>query len=262
MKDLVYFKDVIGYGDLYIDYIIIEDDYPLLFILKNKHNDRFICSCFEIIKQQSWVINKVTISDIKDLLTDKIDIRKAFLFDNDNKKIIVHKKNNQYVYEIVDKEYIINNDIIPDEGDYLESDENEFNEYIINLKKDENNFKILLYKNKLENDYLESNENKFIKYITNSEKYKNKFFYVECNELYNNLIENNFKIEFYKNKSRKNNIISLDHIKLLLHNNSISDNNTIYFHIELSNAVKNINTTIKNDSFDDSALLTINNLIK
>lgn len=260
MKDLVYFKDVIGYGDLYIDYIIIEDDYPLLFILKNKHNDRFICSCFEIIKQQSWVINKVTISDIKDLLTDKIDIRKAFLFDNDNKKIIVHKKNNKYIYKIVDKEYIINNDIIPDEGDYLESDENEFNEYIINLKKDENNFE-LLYKNKLENDYLESDENKFIKYITNLDKYENIVFYVQYDELYNNLIENNFKREFYKNKSRKKNIICSDDIKLF-YNNSISDDNIINFHIELSNAVKNINTTIKNDSFDDSALLTINNLMK
>ena len=85
---------------------------------------------------------------------------------------------------------------------------------------------------------------------------------MQYDELYNNLIENNFKIKFYKNKSRKNNIISLDHIKLLLHNNSISDNNTINFHIELSNAVKNINTTIKNDSFDDSVSLTINNLIK
>lgn len=135
MSDFIYFKNIPKYGNLYMDYIIVEEDYPLLFILRDDYN-RFICFCFEMSEQQSWIINKVTISNIKDLLTDKMDMREPFLVENDDKKIIIHRnKNDEYTYELADKKYIVDNDIIPDEGDYLEVGENEFKEYIDSLSQ-------------------------------------------------------------------------------------------------------------------------------
>lgn len=251
MKYLVYFKDVINYGDLYIDYSIIEDDYPLLFILKNKHNDRFICSCFEIIKQQSWVINKVTISNIKDLLTDKIDIRKAFLFDNDDKKVIVHKKNNKYIYKIVDKEYIINNDIIPDEGDYLESDENEFNEYIINLEKTEKDLKYNENINSIISieKYLEYSSFITKPYIT--KPYSINIIKVKYDDIN---LKKHLAIKSFNHKYKMMSFEYLMYIKALQYNKYLKPKNCI---MELVNTIQN---NLFNDKFSYYHKKTYNNI--
>ena len=73
-----YFEDVPQMGDLYLDYIFFENDYPILFTCYNKSEDLFLCLCFDNYKEQSWYITSVTSNDIESLVYGRISFYNIF----------------------------------------------------------------------------------------------------------------------------------------------------------------------------------------
>ena len=222
-----YFYYVHDYGTLYFDCILIEQDFPLLFILKNEKDERFICACFEIKKQQSWVINKINVQEIEELLTNKIDIRQAFLLDNDrDRKIIISKKNRykklDIEVKIVNKNYLIDKDIILDEGNYLEAEENEFSEYLSLIKHlQEINNKVIDKEVYLNFKGLLIPLNK----IHNLEKEQSKSLINRPNEpiyrLYINYKQSSTKLLIFESTNKKEFEAVVDKVNKILTNNDI-----------------------------------------
>lgn len=138
MEKEAYFNDIDG-KKLYIDYIIFEYDYPILFVCIDKNNDLYLCHCYEIRGKQEWIISKTNREIIIGLLTDKITI-----FDSLNspfgKNYIVtwsyeDKKEtcNKVKFEEIDEMNL------PEKDSFYESEEHEFDEYIKILNKRINN---------------------------------------------------------------------------------------------------------------------------
>ena len=126
----VYFKDVPIYGDLEIDYIVVEDTYPVLFVLKNGKNDRFICVCCEVRDEQRWIINSITCEDLIKLLTDKITLADVFKI-NDFVKIVAIRNYSTKIetYYSTPPKSLDERDL-PMPGVYLEAEPGEHNQYI------------------------------------------------------------------------------------------------------------------------------------
>lgn len=218
----IYFNNVLDYGDLYFDCSLVEDDFPILFIVKNKKDERFICACFEIKNQQSWVLNKINVQEIEELLTNLIDIRQAFLLDNDNgRKLIISEKKDDQKVKIVDKNYLINKNIILDEGDYLEAEENEFSDYLnlinqlqritlINIEKEVYlNFDgLLIPLDKIGRLEKEEEKSKFLK---NEYKYK----------IYIRYFNSNTRLLIFESTNKKEFEAIVDKVNEILNNSNI-----------------------------------------
>lgn len=129
-----YFKNVPCLGDLVMDYIIYEYDYPVLFICKNGDSRFYLCDCCDTYKEQRWLIAPITLERIEQLLGDKITIREAF--ENATGQCCVatwsigelHEK-----YKIINSKEFLQEDL-PEEGAYVEADEGEHQEYIECIK--------------------------------------------------------------------------------------------------------------------------------
>lgn len=136
MKKDNYFTEIKGIGNLDIDEIICEYDFPVLFTLKNSKSDnRYIAVCCEIVEEQRWVISPISVNNIINLLTDKIDIYSSFITNPKAECIIAHWSKSK---KVTTYDYIKCSDIpesdLPLKGEYLEAEEGEFEEYIDKLK--------------------------------------------------------------------------------------------------------------------------------
>ncbi len=133
MNDKPYFKDVCIYGDLYLDKVLLEYEFLSYSILKNNRDKFFVCYCYEIAKQQSWLINEVKINDLISFLLNKIDIKNIFLLGNKEKIIITRNYDTKKEKSIsIYASKIIEMDILPYENEFLDAKE-ELYEYIIKM---------------------------------------------------------------------------------------------------------------------------------
>lgn len=130
-----FFKSIIDIGSLNIEYIIFEDDYPILFTCRDKNNQLYLCVCCDIIKEQRWIISKTDIKTIVGMLTNKITLRNAFKNDTNEHYIVIWNykdekdKSKKVKYEEIDKSDL------PTANEYFDSEEDEFKEYIEKLNK-------------------------------------------------------------------------------------------------------------------------------
>lgn len=77
-----YFKNIPRFGNLELDYIFVENGYPILFTCKN-NDSLFLCLCTDNAQKQKWFISPTTIDTITDLLHDRITVYSA-LKENNN----------------------------------------------------------------------------------------------------------------------------------------------------------------------------------
>jgi len=128
-----YFHNVPSYGDLSIEYIIIDDVYPVLFVLTNALNKRFICVCCDVRQEQRWIINPVGHEELYRLLCNHITLMECFLVGSSNKVIAVHNyKTNTDNYRLVTRGELDANDL-PVSGEFLDAQSGEHSGYIITL---------------------------------------------------------------------------------------------------------------------------------
>lgn len=131
MTKKIYFENTPKYGDLYIDYIFHYDDQPILFSLRDKFSNLYLCVCYELREYQKWFIAKVDFNDLKQMNDNKKTVLELFL--KNNSLLQAQRKSFtkiiNYAFETTKE---IDQDLLPEKGFYLETDneeQEEFNEF-------------------------------------------------------------------------------------------------------------------------------------
>lgn len=73
-----YFKNVPKIGNLVLDYIFVENGYPILFVCTAEENDLYICLCRETYGRQKWVVSEINLEILENLIKNKISVYDAF----------------------------------------------------------------------------------------------------------------------------------------------------------------------------------------
>lgn len=124
-----YFEGVPCYGDLRMEEIIVDYVYPLLSVLKDSKSNRYLCMCFDTRGAQQWLITPISSVDLIKLLKNLITL--SMPFETPGKKILATRD-----YEKrIDSFSVLNAKEIPREnlpaaGEYLDSEDDEWKEYI------------------------------------------------------------------------------------------------------------------------------------
>lgn len=132
-----YFANVPGYGDLELEEILVDYDYPLLSVLISPSGQRFICSCYDVVGvkenvKQYWTVATVSNSDLIRLLHNQLSIHDVFVISD--VKIIVSwgYRDKMDNYQFVDS---FSEEVLLDTSDYLDSDTDEWDEYVEQLER-------------------------------------------------------------------------------------------------------------------------------
>ena len=72
----IYFSDVLGIGNLYIEHVFYEYDEPVLFVCIDKNNNRYLCSCSRLSEQ--WLIGRAADEQIIDVIDKALTLDEAF----------------------------------------------------------------------------------------------------------------------------------------------------------------------------------------
>lgn len=130
-----YFKDVPDCGDLRMEQVIVDYVYPLLSVLKDDRGNRYLCMCFDTRGTQQWLITPVSSSVLTGLLQNKTTLALPFE-DPSTKKILVNMdyQTRAETFQVLDACQIPKEDL-PETGEYLDAEPEEWNEYIKTLNE-------------------------------------------------------------------------------------------------------------------------------
>ncbi len=128
-----YFANVPKIGDLTMDYVILDYDYPLLFVCRDGSDNLYLCDCCDTYKEQRWIIAPISKRSLIALLTNKLTLRAAFEQAEGNCCVAVWSKEAPAEkYTLISAKEFDPEDL-PDKGAYLDADEGEFEDYIDRL---------------------------------------------------------------------------------------------------------------------------------
>jgi len=128
-----YFENVPDIGNLSIEYVIVKDVYPLLFVAIDDTVKRYLCVCCDIRGSQRWIINYLTDENMLDLFLNRLTLGDAFTKGNWAKVLAT------FDYEVRKDEYVVvdGDDIpkedLPSEGEYLDEDLEDHLPYVLKL---------------------------------------------------------------------------------------------------------------------------------
>lgn len=142
MKIEEIFRKIPGFKRIDLDTILFESKYPILFTCKNDEEIYLFICYFVDSEKIKWIGTKTTYENLINLLENKITIRNAFLNET-NIKIMIEYNGNEvkYKFENVDK---IPDKILPIEGEYMDSEEDEYIEEINEFKKRNKNIEYVI----------------------------------------------------------------------------------------------------------------------
>ena len=76
-----YFKNLVRFGDLWLDYVLFGfEKEPLLFICRDINDKLYFCHCYQMIYTQKWYIAPISLYHLMDLIEKKQDVYSVFLF--------------------------------------------------------------------------------------------------------------------------------------------------------------------------------------
>ena len=114
------------YGELYIDRILFESYFPIIFTCKNDKNELFICvSCQNNSKGCKWLAGKTNGLSIVRMLRDEITIRELLLKYSSG-KISIEYDNNEYTIAYGNSDWNEDSIFLPKEDSYMFAEEDEF----------------------------------------------------------------------------------------------------------------------------------------
>lgn len=130
-----YFANVPQLGDLALDYIFLEDGYPLLFTCKSGVK-LYICICRTVIPKQKWVISEVDVTVLEKMVNREIPICDAFRLSNAQSCIIYWSRELGHEYEVFSTCELRSQDL-PSSKMYLDEDDVEdAREYLATIKEE------------------------------------------------------------------------------------------------------------------------------
>ena len=119
-------KDV----QLYIDKIIFESYFPIIFTCKDDKNNIYMCVCCQNNEKGiKWLVGKTDSKSIVKVLEDKITIREVLLC-NSEEHISIEYINGDYNVEYNNSDWKENSIYLPKKDSYIYADEGEFDEEI------------------------------------------------------------------------------------------------------------------------------------
>jgi len=99
-RDL-YFREINEIGDLYLDFVFVEYEEPILFTCIDNKSNLYLCLCSEIRGEGRWIITPTEVCVIKDMIQNNITIYDALKATTSYKYILEWK--NGYEKEISKK---------------------------------------------------------------------------------------------------------------------------------------------------------------
>lgn len=119
------------YGQLYIDRILFESYFPVLFTCQNDAGEIFICVCCQNNAEGcKWLMGKTEGKSIISMLKDEITIRELFL-EHSSGKLSVDYVNGGYTVEYNSADWDEESIYLPKEGSYIVAEEGEFDDDIL-----------------------------------------------------------------------------------------------------------------------------------
>lgn len=80
MKREIFFSNVNGVGDLFLDCIFFEFEMePLLFTCVDKANNLYFCHCYQLLSEQKWFVIPISTDRLLSLIDGTDDIRRTIL---------------------------------------------------------------------------------------------------------------------------------------------------------------------------------------
>ena len=128
-----YFKDVPGIGDLIVEQVLLELDYPLVFVCRDNQNKLYLCDCCDVYEEQRWLISPATLKQIISLLKNQITVREILFNAGEMGCTAVWSK-----FDPENMHYwagAFRAEDLPDEDSFLDAEDGEFNDYIESLNK-------------------------------------------------------------------------------------------------------------------------------
>jgi len=117
-----------------MDEIIVEYVYPVLFVLRDRRGARYLCVCYSTRGAQRWIIAPVSVKSLIGLLKNQVLLAEPFLKQG-TKKVLAERDYEQSTenFRVVDE---VPAEYAPAEGEYLDAEEHEWDEYIKRLRKE------------------------------------------------------------------------------------------------------------------------------
>lgn len=129
-----YFKAVPQYGDLQMEQIIVDYVYPLLSVLKDSKNRRYLCMCFDTRGSQQQLITPISINTLVAILENKITLSAPFEDFSTEKVLAVRNyQTKEETFQLLHANEVPKVDL-PEEGEYLDSELGEWEEYVEMLR--------------------------------------------------------------------------------------------------------------------------------
>jgi len=125
------FIKVDKYGQLYIDKILFESYFPIIFTCINDNKDIFICVCCQNNEKGcKWLLGKTDGISVVSMLQDEMTIRQLLLEHSSGKISVDYAKNTGYVVSYNNLDWDVNSSYLPKEDSYMYAEEGEFQDEI------------------------------------------------------------------------------------------------------------------------------------
>lgn len=124
------FVEIPGYGKLFVDKVIFESYFPIIFTCVNDNKDLFLCVCCKNNEQGcKWLVGKTFSKYIISMLRDEITVREL-LINHSVGRITVDYVNEKYTISYDNSDWKNESIFLPKEDSYLDAEEDEFTEEI------------------------------------------------------------------------------------------------------------------------------------
>lgn len=118
-------------GKLQVDRVFLDAGCPILFTCINEQNELFLCVCCQSnIHGKKWLLVQTEPEMIINMLEDKITIRDAFIHSGDRRFTIFQNEQLSIQSNVEEDWDAVNSIALPDAGEYMEAEEDEFAEDI------------------------------------------------------------------------------------------------------------------------------------
>lgn len=120
------------WGELYIDKILFEVGYPVLFTCINDMRDLFVCVCCRNNEDGAkWLISRTTAGSIIQMLKNKISLRDIFLCGEGNRYSVNSFENKIDIIKNDDEDWGEDSIYLPKKNEYMDAEEDEYKEELL-----------------------------------------------------------------------------------------------------------------------------------